>query len=350
MRILLRCFIYLISSSLSLLYGCTDELAPPLLQDYMKRVENATGFADKTSTKTTLELYPSHRHRTLPADDIRIGFVDFFKLYDCDLFALVNERNSIMGKVMPASRKLVYEINFYQSAGRCLQKLEQAGDTEKIRDKLESIISAKQEALHRALWNATFDSPEMQKTFSLAGGMLPFDTTAAFTESRRAIDYFIDIGERLTDPILAVDIDEMEAHNYALQLHRYGGRLARTLVVLTDYLNRATNALQRSARTPTLCPQGTASPQADSLMTVFSDSYRDQVEPFLTSIHREGDAWLQAVNRLVSIQRVDPPEAFVAYHSRMLSMDSEQGLWRAFGQARQQHADAWKTLLEKCRS
>ena len=340
------CFTILL---LTLLPGCTDKFAQSLLQDYLKRVENATGFVSEAGTTTVLMPYPSHRDRTVPESDIRLGFMDFFKLYDCDLFALINERNSIMGKLMPASRKLVYEIGFFQSAGRCLEKLEQAQDNVQFRAELASIIEAKQTSLHTAFWRATFDSEEMQKTFSLAGGVLPADTTTPSAESQRAIAYFIAIGERLTDPTLAVDIDEMEAHNYALQMHRYGGSLAQTLALSVDYLNRISGVLKRSAEDLKLCLRGESTSQARTLHALYTDYFHAEVQPYLATLHRQGREWLEGINRLLEVQRVDPPQAFRGYHARMLSLDNEQGLWRAFDQARQHHADIWKTLLEPCR-
>jgi hypothetical protein len=95
--------------------------------------------------------YPGRRDRSIPVADMRIGITEFIHLYDCDLFRLINERNSNLGKIMPISRRLVYEITFLDSASDCQRKLTAEPNVEiEFRDRLRDIIETKRARLQPA--------------------------------------------------------------------------------------------------------------------------------------------------------------------------------------------------------
>ena len=320
-----------------------------VLADYRQRVENATGVESPGQGQVTLSTYPSHRDRTLATADIRVGTGDFLKLYDCDIFRLVNNRNSVLGKVMPVSQRLVYEVDFLRSAETCHDRLmTETTANDEFLAAFRAIIRQKRANLPKTVWNATFDSPEMQKAFSLAVAPWSPLEQAAYTSSYESIEYLRNIAGQLPDPTPALDLDELENQYYNLQLHRFGGALLQSIGLLTDHLNSAAHSLEQAIVNQPICHRNTPDSNARILENIFTKYYIGRVQPQLSQVHQQGKTWLTAINGLIDRQQVQTPAAFDRYRADMLSLDSETSLWGRFRQAIARHTRAWRSLLGQC--
>jgi len=348
MPIIRFCALCLFAAGVVLLPACGDKNSTQaLLQDYLRRVENATGITSQAEAKTPLYPYPSRQERALPMTRIRIGLLNYFKFYDCRFFRLINERNSIMGKVMPISQRLNYEIAFLQGAEECYRQLNRTTPAEEpFMLEFRRVIEQKSADLANIFWNATFDSPELQQTFSLAVSPLKTDEQVGYAPSKQALDYFYRLGQRLGQPIGEVDLDELENHYYALQRYSYGGRLFQTLRQFIDYLNKASFALENAIAGRPLCYQRRANQKARILENIFHKYYIGAVHDHSAQIYQQGRDWLRAVNRLIDVQAVALPPAFASYRRQMLALDG--GLWQSYKTAVERHARAWQALLDQC--
>jgi hypothetical protein len=323
------------------------DTAEALLVDYLKRVERATGIKSKLSSQVDLLPYPSHREQNLQVAPLRMGMVNFAKLYPCDLFKLINERNSIMGRVMPISQKLVYEIAFLQDANVCYQKLAATATSNKeFLSLFKEVIKKKQANLPIIFWQATFNSPELKKLFSLAVSPLNPDEDQAFLNARQSVAYFRELAKHLTSGSLAIDKEELETHYFRLQRYQYGGRLLQSVAQLTDYLNRAAYSLETLMSEAILCVQKKPTEQAYILNNVFRKYYAQRVGAYISQIHRQGQTWLADIDALVQAQTVNLPFAFIRYRAQMLNFNS--GIWQGFDVAIQRHTQAWQAVLSQC--
>lgn len=344
-------FKYLILFLSFFLLACSGKnSAETVLEDYLNQVEMATGVNSQPITKFMLENYPARRDRALPVEDVRIGMLEFFNFSDCDLFNLISERNSILGKVMPVSQRLVYEIEFMHGINNCYSRpAEDREIDQSFRNEIKRIIRIKNDNLSRVFWNATFDSPEMQKTFSLAGRPLDLNEEQAIhVDSLRIIEYFTKIGSHLNNPQMVIDIGELENKYYKLQLHQYGGRLLTTISQLMNYLNRVAYSLEITLKNRSLCHQNNSNQKLSELEGIFRNHYTDRVQPYLTKTYQQGREWLDAVNRLISIQDVRIPQVFADYREKMLSLDREGSLWQRFETAIRRHDQTWQMFLRGC--
>jgi len=319
-----------------------------LLADYVQRVENATGVEDLTPRSATeLLAYPTRRLLNLPSAEVRISVADYMGLRHCRLFNLVSERNSVMGKVMPVSQQLIYEIEFLREATLCRQRLKtEAKSDEQTDQSLLAMIQTKRKTFPVIFWNATFASPEMAKAFSLATDALPLDEQSMHVNSRQAIDYLINLGAQAPQFRIKPAMAELEKQYFVLQLHRYGGRLLKSIAELSDTLNRAADALERMLETGPVCRQNKPIRKAQILKNVFSKYYVGAVQRHLSRIDRQGRQWLGAIEQLVAIQQVELPLAFAEYRSKMLDLEGQ--LWQSFQNATKRHTQAWQTLFDQC--
>jgi hypothetical protein len=279
--------------------------------------------------------------------EIRIGMTDFLKFYDCELFHLISERNSVMGKLMPVSQRLSYEVQFLRQAEDCYAELVQKKAlNEEFLAAFAEILRAKRANLPIIFWNATFDSPELQKAFSLAVKPLAPGDQAVYTQSLQAIRYFYELGRKVQRTTLKINQEELEKHYFTLQSHQYGGRLLQSVKQLIEYLQQAAHALEMLFQERPICYQNKTSSTARILSNIFTKYYVGKIGPYLSQIHRQGSNWLREINRLIAVQEIQIPLVFAEYQAQMLS--PEKGLWRHFDDAIHRHTQAWQAILQQC--
>ena len=330
------------------LSGCGEDEAGDMLDDYLSRVNNATGtpVVEEGAFASTLKSYPRHRDLLLQQEDVRIGLLDLVSLEKCGLAELVAARNSGLGKVLAASQLLLYEHRFLALARTCQDTLETDENADdKLTALLAEAINAKERDIARAFWNATFAGPEFAEQFSLAGKPLPIAGSEGLA-IEEALRYFIDLQPHLGDRALTIDSETLEGHYYTLQERRYGGQLMHSMEYLTHYLNAATAAVEKRLAQKTVCFNGRPTPTARTMHTIFRKFYGGRIQPYLSRVHRQGRSYLALMNRLA--QQDEAPEAFLVYRTAQLRPKNPQGPWALFEQAIQHHAQTWQRLFEQC--
>ncbi len=319
-----------------LLTACGPSPSEQLLADYLDALHDAAGVeSGHTVEARTLQRYPGHRDRSLELAEIRVGLFGMLDYRRCEMLHLISERNSILGRVMPISQRLIYEVNFIQQAQFCRNQLaaeqepaDASGD-DPFLHRLDQVIARKRQDLAAVFWNATLASPEFAKAHSLAVSPLIPGHDNGFNASLQALDYFVRLTTALTeDAIAALEIDSatLEGHYQVLQAEQYGGRLLTSLALLTPTLQHAADvmaALEEQAE----CPPRIADPALEQ-----------DFSRYIEQVHQQGQAWLQRLEQLLQPQPAPP--AMRAYYQPMLSLDHSEGLWRQFEQQRLRYMDS----------
>ena len=170
------------------------------LDDYLSRVERVTGIANPSQElRPDPLLYPDRRARVADLaalSENRMGLVRSLTLRRCGLQDLVGERNSTLGKVMPPSRRLAYEVEFIRRVQACLPTLE--GDPELLRlaEELQTARDAKKAALPALIWNATLGSEEVAAGFG-AGEARWKRSRPRLEEAREEVKTWLDAFDEL---------------------------------------------------------------------------------------------------------------------------------------------------------
>ena len=330
------------------LTGCCEDEAEDMLDDYLSRVNNATGtpVVEEGAFASALKSYPRHRDLLLQQEDLRIGLLDLVSLEKCGLAELVAARNSGLGKVLAASQRLLYEHRFLARARTCQDTLETDENADgKLTALLAEVIDAKERDIARAFWNATFAGPEFADQFSLAGKPLPIAGSEG-SAIEEALRYFIDLQPHLGDSGFSINSEDLEGHYYTLQKRRYGGQLLHSMEHLTHYLNAAAAAVEKRLAQKTVCFNGRPTPAARTMHTVFGKFYAGRIQPYLSRVHRQGRSYLALMDRLA--QQDEAPDAFLVYRTAQLRLKNTQGPWARFEQAIQHHAQTWQRLFAQC--
>jgi len=332
--------------ALTLLSACTGEPASTLLSDYRARVQRASGSAVVAPDVMPAPAYPPHRERAVIAPDVRASLWELlFDLPDCGLAHLVSERNSILGRYWPATRRLDYELRFHIGLQRCREQFESVPDAQDWRARLSQIAQEKRGVIPAVWWAATYDSAEFEQAFSPAAP--PLAPAAETGAALSTLEQLIRIGQTLDPPQPLGDLPGLDRALQQLAISGQGGALLRSQTLSIRELNAASLALEAAAARP-LCPQQQPTPQARILHTVFIKYYAARVQPYVALTEHTAQAWLTLHAQLLRTQRIEPPPAFALFRTRALETGPDS-LWQASTAARERHVRAWQQVLRQCR-
>lgn len=337
-----------------LITGCSSDSPQAMFEDYIYRLSNVTDVdAPKGIDGLSLMPYPGARDLVIESEDLRIGFVDYFHIAECDLMELVSERNSSLGRFRRSSGALLYEMEFYEKISRCdeaLGTIAQSDDASRAEFMalVGSIRESKSEVLPVAYWNATFASPEIRVQLSTTakpfGWMEAVDVSAVDT----ALSYLVWVGEHLYEGRPSISTAEFETHYYHLQAQKTVGRLIRSLQVSHRNLLIATEMLATAAKRNKICPMGKKTRKGEFVHNVFVKFYAGGVQPYLSRIYRPSDQLFRALHRLFDAQAVKVPRVFLDYFQAVLDQTRPDGLWQRFDAQLKAHTRAWQTVLRQC--
>ena len=334
-----------------LLSGCDQNVPENMMETYSNRLANSLNSEKQLDLSAPLKIpaFPRRRERILPVQDLRQGLFEVFNLRHCRLIHLVAERNSSLGKVMPPSKQLVYEIELFLGLRDCLQQLKMANAEAKLITQVESIFRIKSDDFETALWNGIYISEAVERNFSLSEPALPVDGENGFQQSVLAIQTLNKIaalhkGSR--DWIRPQVLDELETHYQALYNHRYGSRWLRSLYLLTQTLTFNAELIQQRLQRRPLCYNQTATSKANIVKNVFQKYYVSQLQPYMARIDQQGKIWLQLNTELLNQFSVTP-ETTKNYYTRVIHIETSQ-LWQNYLKARNLHTKAWQNLLGQC--
>lgn len=336
-------FLFLFSA----LVGCERQpAAEQVFTDYLQRLSAELDQPWQPFDPSSLSQYrmPERRLRLQPLAEPRMGlFTLLLEARHCpDLQHLISERNSGLGRVMPASHLLSHDAALLQEIERCQTLLADDPDRAALSAELDALAQGKRQALPRVFWNALHSSSEFEYYLRFADQPLPAGDEPLRDPGVTALTRLAHIGQQLpaelppeartTDPLF----DD-------LRRSRLGSELIHSLLLAHHSLDQATRML-RSDAAASLCPQGAVPPRARAVHRLFLSAYGRQVQPYLARIQRLGQPWQAA---LAALQQVPgQPPASADYLASLQGSDS--ALWERYQASLRAHSQAWLALLEPC--
>lgn len=330
------------------LVGCerTPE-ASQQMDNYLDRVARVLGQSWQPWKPEQLSQYrlPPRRERMLDVPEIRIGLLDLVvESRRCQtLQQLVSERNSSLGRLMPASYLLAYEGDLLRAMHACLQVIADDPARAGLREQLEDIVRIKRASLRAAFWNALNGSDEFTGYLRFADQPLPVSAEPLNDHpAAEALNQLAAIGEGLP-ATLPPGREQIEPLMQALGRSERSGQLIHTLSRLTHTLDQAAAMLEARPGS-TLCPTGTPTERSRILMNVFRTFYAGELQPQIAQAQRLGAPWQAAVARLASLPGAAAPT------SRYLAQlaGTPDSLWERYQAALTRHTRAWQEVLNAC--
>lgn len=304
----------------------------------------ACGERDFPTFESSIQQFPRPRDLKLQPEQLNMSLVDFFSLGDCELQALVAERNNALGRVMTPSKNLVYEHHFLLRAQNCLYTL--LADSAENADlvlQLKDAIRVKQQNKPIVFWNATLANPEFAGLFSLAKTAAPNRTDVENTASamQTIAGFYNSFG--LTESEL-----DLEPSFRILQSSGSVSTTLKKLERLTFALNHVAETLEKRMRERPVCVNGVRDTEANELIGLFKSYYIKRLQPEMAQYQQYANALLPVIETLITHIKPMLPPAFKTYYAANLSMQHEASIISRFRNAVKRHSSAWQTVLDAC--
>lgn len=319
----------------------------------MSRVSNTIeqDIDAKLETSDRIPLFPRKRERIKQTEGIRQGLIEVLDLKYCTgMLNLIAQRNSNLGRVMQSSQQMAYEIRFFSNLESCKEKLEQDNSQpQQLRQQIDAIYQIKAKNLKNEIWNGIYGADEFAANFSRSEEAIPTEGESGFGATQSAIDTLIQLAAISTENARQFDLtslSNLEDSYKTLYTNQYGSRLLKSLLLLSDTMERTSAAIHERLDKRPFCFPGHQTQKRDILHNVFIKYYSQRFQPYLSRVHREGDQWRHFTEKLIG--QFEPTPAVLTHHKETFSSTSENSLWNRYIRARDAHTKAWQRILGQC--
>lgn len=320
----------------SVLNGCDRRFAPQdLFEAYISDLNRSAYLDIDEDSEVKLTALPELRVRQLELSQFDVGLLDFLSLQQCEVGALAGQRNSILGRVMPASQRLIYELDMIRAIDLCeIENID-------LRTKLQHIAQVKTNELPKVLSNLLWAGEETHVFFSLANGYLPIAPNEShYQDLIVALQHLSDFNDHLAN-VPHISSAAIEADMKAVYESRYLGKLLFSVSNLENYLRRVGQAVDTLSDSQDICGA-----PLTFLKKQFQRHYVDILQPYMARVNHVAYQVLPLINKLASSSPIGSIQwqAFI----RQFSLDDDRSIWLRYLQASRFHGQAWSRLFSHC--
>lgn len=320
--------------ALLLLAGC-DRSAEALLDDYVTRVGRVLDAEPPPQQAMALPAYPRPRDLLQTPPDIRLDLLDAWALRGCEVFVLIGERNSILGKLADPVIRLDYERRLLELLPACLNSDIEL-DTD-LRTELENALAQKRATFHQHLWNATLANPDYSGYWTDGSTAIkPKDDidAAGYAANQQAL------ADLVANPMQSTQDDWLTVLQQTTQ-YPMGGHSLQSMRLAIQYLQQAEAMLLEAAEDRRLCPMGPAMKEFGYARNVMANVFVGEVQPWLGAVDRRFLAGYEAL--IISDAELGSfSPAMTAFQSELAAFH------RSYREAVIGQVQAWKGLIEGC--
>ena len=315
------------------------DLSPTLddkLQSYIDGLNRYEGLSiEPTSQRFPILMFPSIKYRTQLLTVFDVSLIDFLSLQHCSIGYLAGEKNSVLGKVMTHSQRLVYETNIIRGIESCNI------ESQKLKEELYNIAQIKRVELSKAFSNSVWGGEEAQRFFSFSNGHLPMTVQPFnFQALESSLSDLNTLAAQL-QMLPNLNDNRLEKNFKIIYYSEYGGQFILTLLRLTDAFNSVSNELNTLKINTNFCRGPIV-----FLKQQFKTQYIEQLQPYMAKINSTAYRLLGLITELQKSSGAISLEmnAFLD----QFSLTARTGVWRRYQAASQRHAKEWDRLLREC--
>ncbi|MGF1761260.1 DUF3080 domain-containing protein [Photobacterium sagamiensis] len=328
--------------AISLLVGCERNSTENSLHTYHNRLANVLDVVPAAAPDTKLAPLPDIRELQLPIEDIRIGLLDAYELRKCELFHLIAERNSVLGKVQDKTHQLRYELLLVNGLSRCISMQEE--DSE-LQAELKQLHQKKQQQLPRYFWNMLVTGDEWRKQFTLLSVPFSLGQFPGFVENQEAMRHLAGLVGSISQqqPIPAKSAEALLFHQQQIHIFRYFGQLFYSLARTRDWLITTTEMLEAHEQL-IICGPNRNQQKAEYLSNVFYRFFVSDIQPYLSELdsqYRQLQPDLQKVFTIIPSGMT----SFIPYQKQHI----DGAIYQSFRQATLSHVKFWQRTFDRCK-
>lgn len=308
-----------------------------LWNDYLSRLARVLNEDIPPSTSMQLPQLPALRDLQVEVQELEISIFDAWNIRHCELFTLVSERNSILGKLSEPEMRLRYEVQLLELLPQCAAHPETDNDLANL---LTEVLKSKEENFETVLWNSTFANADFRQMYSLSEQPFPtnkaLDTETLADEFER-LSVSKNLRTNLYQHLLAIT-----EFNHSLAA---GGATLQSQRLSIDALNRANIMLTNATQNGNLCPNGLVLKELEIARNVMANVFIGKVQPWLVRVtkgyrssYEQGISWSSSFGNI--------PEE----NKRLVQnyFDEAAILNSNYLESIRTHTQAWQRLFEQC--
>lgn len=313
----LLCLLSLLA--LSGLAGCSGDDPEQFWSDYHQRLSAQLDLPEiERRDPPNIGELPARDSLTLAVPEVRASLLNVYALRQCGIASLIADRNNALGLIAAPSQQWLYERALWQRLSGCWETdvPDQLNDDNYAR--LRSLTLEKSDVMPDISWNAVVESSEWRDSFARASQPVMAIDDDVLEEQLAALEYLYQMTLHQFDRDWKQDSGRLEGHLQVLQQRPLTAEFLRTLMLGTQRLDEATRVMLKADNSRCLDPWPTES---------------------MSRLARQSRKWLTALNRLMQIHPVEPPQAWQAYRQRWLDPDASNTPLSAFQAALDQHRE-----------
>ncbi|NVK32244.1 MAG: DUF3080 family protein [Gammaproteobacteria bacterium] len=332
-----------------LLSACTSDEATSLVERYASRTANAIEIDFDLALRPNSALYtqlPPRRERLAEVPEIRQGLLDLLDLRACDLMQLVSERNTSLGRVAGPSQRLIYELKILPRLQQCVVQLETDPERAELRGELLDFVQIKQSGFAALVFNATYNTDEMEQHFSFGAAPLQPNQIGYLTPLLEPFQRLLTVAELSKQESWPTPefTDDLESSFEALYRADFGARWISSMALLTQTLEQTSAAIERRLEGRPICFNKRQNAKSKILWNVFMKFYVGELQPYIAQVEREGRQWSQLHMQILDSLETETVNKVYP----LISTQKDSIIWGRYIRARDRHTAAWQNQLDQC--
>lgn len=321
--------------SLGMLAGCDNNHSTieKDLNTYLIRIANVQQAERLPAPQTLSQTLPDKRDIYLTIPQLTLGLLDSYELRKCQLFQLIAQRNSSLGRVQDEFRGFDYEIQLLHGLRECI---EHSDISSNVRQQLINIADIKQQDIIKHWHNLLYTSVAMRAQLT-AHTWLPTQLhTSSLQQALIALNNTDQVvkSHQLDSNHSPLPMIAMTPYQEVLEKQRILGQLKFSLVNSTLWLTTLTQQLETNDHR-ILCGPHQDRTRLNYLLNVFHLYYLDKVQPALAQID---SVYLQ----------LEPQLALFSPSDKSPPIFPIQQAHENFREATLAHVEYWRTLFQRC--
>ena len=324
----------LIISSISLLLLSACQWQRPHIEQqfstYLARIANIQDVAPMPEPSIQTQSLPDKRALNHQIPAVTLGILDSYQLRHCQLFHLIAERNSILGKVQDQFRNLDYQMALLHGLHHCMNSPE---IDPKLKQQLTQVTKTKEQQLPWQWHNFLYTSDVMRHQLSSHRWYLRErnygDIQSALTELLKVNQWV------MTRPHSTPLPQPITPYQETLDKSPLLGDIMFSMTNLTHWLNTATQQLKHHD-SAIWCGSNRDQRRFKQLQNVFYKYYVGDIQPYLASV----DGAYQQIQLMAPLFASSSLSAVAPFPLKKVHQE--------FRQATLHHIAYWQHLFERC--
>lgn len=258
------------------LSGCSDP-AQSLMDDYAKRLGRTLALELQDPAPLDLQPLPSITATRADIAETSITLVELVASRACGLDVLLGERNSSLGKVMPPSQRLKYELAFLKQVQPCLTHPDIAPD---LQQKLTAIASDKTRQIDKHWQNFLQQDDTLRQQLHPYRSLSEPNSVAGVAETMQALHSLLTLQKSIVEQNWqqASSINPEQALE-ALYKANTLSQLQQSLRFSQNWLQSVNQQLEQ-LDLKVVCPAGKHSDKAEILNTILLQYFIGKVQVY----------------------------------------------------------------------